>query len=563
MRTPTSPTEQSSNLDDYIARYFANRQELPSWLKDIIKDRDAVLVRRGLECRDDMVRWLGGVPRLEKSTSPVNAESNDLYQFRMASVFHETNPEKRGSFVMYYRRPTDMGGAVLAGVQHALATIENFRLDPRFLYKLLTENKVTPKLYEALLSLDKLDVEVQAIPEGTFVGPDTPVMTVSGPLWQVQLLETVLLQCVDYATGVATRAAAIVEASQGKPLVDFGARRAPGEQAAVISGFSSIKGGAGAVANTLVSYLSQADPNEDYILDLGTTAHSFTEAYMVFDTEGNEVKNPAEAEEEAYTDWVKYFPQSTCVLIDTINKLVGLSTTAKIYRKLGFHKEGKAIGVRDDSAITADSILFIYDRLNELGVENFFIIISDNLTPDKVRDLRIGVTEKRGAEFWEKLDIRFGVGTYLARPLPMGFVFKLAEYEKEGQTVPVSKRSGTPEKASFPVVTPHRITNEQGRFEEDLNLAPDESPEEIVEGTRRHIRALSQLAYAGKRRLMATDSAQKIRERWQAQVGQIPRNLIERPWGVYRPRFSERVDTIRGNIQVSLGLARDFVSFSS
>jgi nicotinate phosphoribosyltransferase len=555
MRTPISSATRPSNFDDVVARYFERKQELPEWFQDFINDRDATLVRRGLEHRDELVRWLGGVPRLEKAISPVNAESNDLYQFRMASVFHETDPDKRGSFVMYYRRPNDMGGAVLAGIQHALDTVENFRLDPRFLHKLLSEDKLTPGLYEALLSLDKLDVEIEAIPEGTFVGPNTPVITVTGPLWQVQLVETILLQCVDYATGVASRAAAIVEASGGKPLVDFGARRAPGEQAAVTSAFSSVKGGAVAVANTLASYLSQANPNEEYIPDEGTTAHSFTEAYMLFDTDGNAIEDMAGAEENAYTDWIKYFPESTCVLIDTISKEVGLNTTAKIYEKLGFREQGKPIGIRDDSAISAESILMVYDGLTDRGVDDFFIVISDNLTPEKVRDLRAGVTEKRGEQFWEDLDIRFGVGTYLARPNPMGFVFKLAEYEQDGQTVPVSKASGTPEKASFPVVRSHRITNEYGRFEEDLNLHPDESPEGITEGTRRSIRALSQLAYAGKRRLMESDSAQTIKTRWQEQADQIPRNVIGRPWSVYRPRFSQRVDKIRRNIQKALAEA--------
>jgi len=63
------------------------------------------------------------------------------------------------------------------------------------------------------------------------------------------------------------------------------------------------------------------------------------------------------------------------------------------------------------------------------------------------------------------------------------------------------------------------------------------------------------LAYAGKRRLMGSESAQKIKDRWQAQVGQVPRNVIDRPWSVYRPRFSERVDSIRRNIQEALASA--------
>jgi nicotinate phosphoribosyltransferase len=549
--TPSLP-----QFDDFVRRYFETKQTHPQ-LDAIVGEWDEALIHQGLHLRDKLVHWLGGVPRLEKAIAPVNAESNDLYQFRMASVFYETAPEKRGSYIMYYRRPNDMGGAVLAGVEHALDTLEKFKLDPRFLHKLLSENKITPGLYQALLSLDSLDIEVDAIPEGTMIGPNTPVLTVSGPLWQVQLAETILLQCIDYATGVASRAAAIVEASGGKPLVDFGARRAPGEQAAIISSLSSVKGGASAVANTLTSYLSTqgANTDADYIADLGTTAHAFTEAYLRFDPEGNLLEDPALSEEAAYTDWIKYFPESTCVLIDTIDKKVGLRTTATIYEKLGLRERGEKIGVRDDSAITPQSILFIHDELRGLGVNDFFIVISDSMTPNKVRALREGVVAERGQAFWDELDIRFGVGTYIARPEPMGFVFKLAEYEEDGQTVPVSKRSGTPEKASFQVVSPHRLTNSDGELVEDINLHPEESAQSLIDGTRYQIRALAKRAMKKGKRLKPAQSAQAIAQHWKGEQASLPKNLFGRPYTTHRPRFSERIRKTRDRIQEHLANA--------
>ncbi|MFA6528466.1 MAG: hypothetical protein WCT46_02905 [Candidatus Gracilibacteria bacterium] len=540
-----------TTLDSCVSRYYQERNEHPV-LKDVLGGRDEKLISRGLDIRDRAVSRLGGIPRLERDIAPANAESNDLYQFRIASVLHGENPNKRGSFVMYYRNPTDLGGVVLAGIQHAIDTVNNFKFDPRFLAKLLSEHKITPGLYNDLLALDRLDVSVEAIPEGTFVGPDTPVMTVTGPIWQVQLMETVLLGCIDYPTGVTTRAAAIIEASQGKMLVDFGTRRAPGEQAAVLSAFSSVKGGATSVANTLTSYLSTRIKGEEYIPDSGTTSHSFTESYLLFDEDGNAIESPATGEENAYSTWVKYFPEATCVLIDTIDKKVGLKTTARIYEKFGFKSQNKPIGVRDDSAITSQSILFVFDELIRLGVEKFFIVISDNLTPQKVRELREGIVKARGQKFWNDLDIRFGVGTFLARPEPVGFVFKLAQYEEDGQTVPVAKRSGTTAKASFPVAIPHRIQDESGAFVEDLHLHPSEDADGVVEGTKSVIHRLSEIVFERGSKTQVNESSASIAKRCRDQLGRLPSRVLNHPTSAYRPRFSQKLDGIRSRIQEAL-----------
>lgn len=546
--TSLNSSIRPSTVDDLVVGYYGHKAQHPNFARHL-DGKDDELIAHGLNLRDRLITRLGGTPRLERDVAPMNAESNDLYQFRMASVFFEENPEKRGTYILYYRKPTDIGGAVAAGIDRALDTIEHFKLDPRFLQKLLREQKITPGLYEALLSLTHLNVEVEAVPEGTFVGPNTPLLTVTGPLWQVQLLETVLLQCTDYATGVATRAAAIVQASGGKPLVDFGTRRAPGEEAAVTSAFSSVKGGAGAVANTLVSYLSTRLGHEEKIEDNGTTAHAYTESFFLFDEDGNALENPAESELKAYSTWIKYFPQSTCVLIDTVDKKVGLKTAAKIYEKMGLRAQGKKIAVRDDSAISPESILFMHDELRANGVEDFTLIVTDNLTPNKIRELREGVTADRGEAFWEALDIRFGVGTYMARPDPMGLVFKLAEHDEGGRVNPVAKRSGTPEKASFSRTQTHRVTDAEGRFVEDVNLAPHEDPAVVVEGTQNRIQALARTALSNGLRLVGKEASQVIQNRWKETVGQVPKSVFEKPFTTYKPRFSAVLETVRANLQ--------------
>lgn len=547
-------SNRPSSFDDLIVHYYQKRGTHPHFARHL-EGRDEALIAHVLNFRDRLVERLGGTPRLERDIAPLNAESNDLYQFRMASVFFEESPEKRGSYILYYRKPTDIGGVIACGVDRALDTIQNFKLDPRFLKKLLREEKITPGLYESLLGLTHLDVAVEAVPEGTFVGPNTPLLTVTGPLWQVQLLETVLLQCTDYATGVATRAAAIVDASGGKPLVDFGTRRAPGEEAAVTSAFSSVKGGAGAVANTLVSYLSTRIGHEEYIDDNGTTAHAFTESYFLFDEDGNALEHPAESELKGYSNWIKYFPKFTCVLIDTVDKKVGLRTAAKIYEKLGLRAQGKKISVRDDSAISVESILFMHDELRRLGVEDFTLIVTDNLTPTKVRDLRMGVIAARGEQFWKDLDIRFGVGTYMARPEPVGLVFKLAEHEEDGRSNPVAKRCGTVEKASFPRARTYRVVSPDGKFVEDVNLAPHEEPASLVEGTQNTVHGLARQALVNGVRLAGKTASKGIQKAWREQALQIPKNVFDRPFTTYKPRFSAALDRVRNNIQRCLSEA--------
>lgn len=547
-------SNRGTTVDDLIVQYYQTKAAHPRLARHL-EGHDDALIQEGLNLRDRLITRLGGTPRLERDVAPLNAESNDLYQFRMASVFFEESPEKRGTYILYYRKPTDIGGAVAAGVDRALDTIEHFKLDPRFLQKLLTEEKITPGLYAALLQLDHLDVVVDAVPEGTFVGPNTPLLTVTGPLWQVQLLETVLLQCTDYATGVATRAAAIVEASGGKPLIDFGTRRAPGEEAAITSAFSSVKGGAGAVANTLASYLSHRIPGEEPIEDTGTTAHAYTESYFLFDEEGNALEDPAESEQKAYGTWIKYFPKSTCVLIDTVDKKVGLKTAAHIYEKMGLRAKGKKIAVRDDSAISPESILFMHDELRGNGVEDFTLVVTDNLTPDKIRTLREAVVAERGAAFWETLDIRFGVGTYMARPEPTGLVFKLAEHNEGGRINPVAKRSGSPEKASFSRTTTYRVTDETGRIVEDVNLAPHEDPASVVEGTHHRIQALAREAFSNGVRLVGREAAKSVQARWNDQVGKLPEGVFGKPFTVHKPHFSAALEAVRANLQRCLAEA--------
>lgn len=565
MTTNTIESSPSLNFDRIVTRWSSATERLlsdlnlPNIVEEKLTGLSEAALHRALDARDHMVRWLGGIPRLERDVAPANAESNDVYQFRMSSVYLAECPKKEGTFVMYYRNPKDIGGVVLDGIEHALDTIQNFKFDPRFLKNILDRNLITPELYQKLLTLDHFDVTVDAIPEGTFIGPNTPVMTISGPLWQVQLLETVLLACIDYPTGVATRNAAIIQAAGGKPLINFGARRAPGEQAAILADFASIKGGAVGVSNTLSAYLSDRLDHEESFPAIGTTAHSFTESYFLFDSHGNPLKDPVQAEEDAYNDWIKYFPENTTVLIDTIDKQVGLRTAVKLFEKLNMRAQGRKIGVRDDSMISADSVIMVYETLQALGLEtdDFYLVLSDNLTPSKVKDIHDGVTKKRSENFWEQMDIRLGVGTYLNRPEPVGFVLKLAGIKPTptSRTIPVSKRSGSTSKASFPTATPYRIENHEHYSSEDVNLAPDEDPKKVEHRIGRTLRRLDRRSIEHGNRTTLREAATKIRERARAEIAKVPVTVKTLHSQTHRVGFSPQLDEVRKNIQEALKAA--------
>ena len=370
-------------------------------------------ISSSIEENENLIRLLWGIPRLEKWWAPINAESNDLYQFRMSSVFFEKHKEKRGTYLLYYRKPKDAWWINVFGVSRALETLQNFKFDPRFLYRLFKEKKITEWLFQELIKLDKLDVNVKAVEDWEFIGPNTPLMIVEGPLWQVQLVETVLLQCLDYASWVATRVWSLVNISE-KPIIDMWARRAPWEEAAVTSALASTCNWATWVANTITAEVAERYWLND-TLTIWTTAHAFTESYFTFNEKWECLENPALNEFEAYKEYADIFPVNPVVLIDTIKKEIWLSTVARLYKELNLEN----IWVRDDSDISWEAVVWIFDELKNLWVDNFFIVISDNLKPVTVKKIKDDIIALRWEEFYKNLDLRLWVGTYLARPEPV------------------------------------------------------------------------------------------------------------------------------------------------
>lgn len=516
----------------------------------------AFLQARYLGCKDRLIRSLGGIPRLEKGSSPINAEENHLASFRMATVYYETDPRKKGTFLLYYRRPPEIGGIITIGLQKALRSILNFRFGPRFLQKLLKEQKISPGLYRALIKLKRLEIDIDAIPEGSFVGPNTPVMIVRGPLWQVQLLETILVQAFDYPSGVATRTAHVVHAAGGHKIIENSVKRAPSEEAAHIITSAAIKGGAHKTSHTLSGFLSQHLPCEERIAEIGFNNHAFTESYLLFNQKGKQVRNPSEQEFAALSDWIKYFPHHTCILIDTISKESGLNTAAQLYHKFNLAQQNGFIGIRDDSNISAESILFILGELKKSSIKNYFIILSDGLNPAKISKLRAEIIRLKSARFWRDLRLYFEISGYLARPESIGFVYKLAAHGSETASYPVAKRSSNLEKASFPVVWPYRIYSLKDEIRRDLNLYQNDVLREVPLASDEYIRPLFQVIMRDGylARSFTFKSARQIAQYWKKQRRGLSNYIFDKdhPW---EPFFTPRALKVRRNIQDALSQA--------
>lgn len=510
----------------WVVQQEARIQSLHQEERETERTKYAAKLTRMMKANEELIRVHGGVTRLDAVYGPVPFEFNDHYQFPMASIFMEEFPERRGTYVLYHRKtPEDAGGLRVFGVSRALHTLQNFRFDPRFLYDRFRAGLMTEGLYKKLLSTEKLDITVHAVSDGEFIGPNTPIMMIEGPLWQVQLVETPMISCFDFPCGTATRTTTNCAVFE-KPIVDFSARRATGPESGTITALAALMNGAVGVANTITPHIAQKYGIDD-VKTKGTTAHSYTEVFLEFDESGMCLTNPALSELKAYQVYAKYFPRIV-VLIDTIRKDVGLQTAVKLYFELGL----KEIGIRDDSNLSGESVLMCYDYLKEHGVRNFFIVISDDLKPEKLREIRSYIEEKRGEQFYKELMCSPGIGTNTARPDSVGVIFKLAEWEENGVKHRVSKASGTIAKASFPPV----LTYRDDQTMQDENRLPEEDPPPFK-------RCLQQ--YIDFNRL----DLHLLRR---SPEGIIPRKYLAGEAKLAAPTFSERAEDVRGRIQKAL-----------
>jgi nicotinate phosphoribosyltransferase len=332
----------------------------------------------------------------------------DLYELTMAAAYFEHRVECRATFQLFVRHlPPERSFLVAAGIDAALEYLQNLHFteeDVSFLRAQPAFRTVSDSFFEYLRGF-RFTGDVQALEEGTLVFAEEPILQVSGPVLEAQIVETFLLSVINFETLIASKAARVVHAAQGRGVLEFGTRRAHGPEAGVRAGRAAYVGGCVATSNVLAGLR--------YGIPLaGTAAHSWTQ---VFPTE-----------RESFEALLETFPDSAILLIDTYDPLAGAETAATLGRKIP--------GVRLDSGDLLEKSRRVREILDRRGLPEAKIVASGDLNEFKIEEL-----VARGAP----IDL-FGVGTDLAtsRDVPaLNVVYKLVETQRQGRVVFQTKLS--------------------------------------------------------------------------------------------------------------------------
>lgn len=348
----------------------------------------------------------------------------DFYELTMANGYLDNEiGDTIAYFDMFFRRVPDGGGyCIMAGVQQLLEYMSNLKFTEVDITYLRNKNIFSEKFLEYLTNFN-FCCDIWAIPEGNPVFPNEPLVTVKGPIIQAQFVETMILLTINHQTLIATKANRICRAAEGKPVMEFGSRRAQGYDGAIYGARAAVIGGCTSTACTI------ADEMFD-IPAIGTMAHSWVQLF------------PTEL--DAFNAWAKTYPDNCALLIDTYNVIKsGLPNAIKTFNEvlapLGFRPKAVRIDSGDITYLTKKTRKY----LDDAGYKDVKIIISNSLDEYIIRDVL-----SQGAQIDS-----FGVGERLitARSEPVfGGVYKLVAIEKDGVVIPKIKISENEEKITNP-----------------------------------------------------------------------------------------------------------------
>lgn len=377
----------------------------------------------------------------------------DFYEFTMSNGFFEEGfGDKIGYFDIFFRKNPDDGGfAVMAGVEQVIEYLSDLHFEKEDI-EYLRSKGIFSEEYLKYLENFKFACDVWAIPEGTPIFPGEPIVTVRGPVVQAQLVETMLLLIINHQSLIATKANRIVRAAQGRPVMEFGSRRAQGADGAVLGARAAYIGGCVGTACALTDELYTVPA-------LGTMAHSWVQMF--------------DSEYEAFDTYCKIYPNSATLLIDTYNVIKsGLPNAIKAFKANGIEK----CAVRIDSGDIAYLSRKVRKMLDEAGLPNCKIVVSNSLDEYIIRDLL-----NQGSQ----IDA-FGVGERLitSKSAPVfGGVYKLCAVEDEsGNIIPKIKISENTAKITNPHFKKvYRVfSKDTGKAEADLISVHDESFDEAL-----------------------------------------------------------------------------------
>lgn len=378
----------------------------------------------------------------------------DFYQLTMGNGYFKTKHAGRTAyFDLFFRRVPDNGGyAICAGLEQVIEYIENLRFTGEDIDYLRSKGIFSEEFLEYLRGF-KFEGDIFAIPEGTPVFPNEPLITVRAPSIQAQLIETMLLLLVNHQSLIATKASRIVRAAQGRAISEFGSRRAQGTAGAILGARAAYIGGCTGTACVIADELYKVPAT-------GTMAHSWVQMF--------------DSELEAFEEYCRVYPNGAVLLVDTYNVLKsGVPNAIKAFDNILKPLGARPVGIRLDSGDIAYLSIEARKMLDAAGYPDCKIVASNSLDEHIITDLI-----NQGA----KID-SFGVGERLitASSEPVfGGVYKLCATEEDGRITPKIKISENVIKITNPHYKKiYRIfDNKTGKAAADLLCVHDEKIDE-------------------------------------------------------------------------------------
>lgn len=427
----------------------------------------------------------------------------DLYELTMAASYHREGMSGEATFSLFIRGyPPGRSYYVAAGLEHLIDLVTELRFHDESLRYLRSTGKFSAEFLEWLGGLS-FTGSIRAIPEGRVFFADEPLLEVTGPIIEAQIIETLAINVLQLETLIASKAARCVQAAKGASLIDFSLRRTQGVDAGLKAARASYLAGFSGTSNVLAGKI--------YGIPIyGTMAHSYVTSFP--------------HEMDSFLAFSRAFPDNTVLLIDTYDTLQGAHKAVEVAKRLA--SMGKELrGVRLDSGDLVTLSQGVRKILDEAGLNGVRIMASGNLDEFKIRDLLA-----EGAE----IDV-FAVGTRMgvsADAPSFDMAYKLVEYEgRPVLKLSSGKRTWVGRKQVF------RSYDEQGWMREDrLCLATENLPggepllkEVVKEG----------------RRISPADSLETIRSRLSADMARLPHPCtdLSNP-RIYPVRIGEELDRL-------------------
>jgi nicotinate phosphoribosyltransferase len=403
----------------------------------------------------------------------------------MAAAYFENKEDAEATFELFVRNlPRNRSYLIAAGLEQAVDYLRNLKFKPEHINYLRRQpafKDISPSFFRYLRRL-RFRGDLWALPEGTVCFANEPILRVTGSIIEAQLVETYLLSTINFQTLIATKASRVVQSARGKGVVEFGARRAHGPEAALLAARASYIGGCVGTSNVRAGYLFG-------IPIYGTMAHSFIMNY--------------ESEEEAFDRFCKTFPSNPALLIDTYDTIKGAKKAVSV-------KPPPTL-VRLDSGDRYELSVRVRKILDAGGLKRTRIFVSGDLNEFILNEL----TTRRAP-----ID-SFGVGTELVTsrddPALQG-IYKIVETRRNGE---LGFRVKTSEgKRTLPGAKQIYRRYRDGQFEEDVLALEDETP-------LPHAKAILVRALNRGRLIRKLPSLQDSRKKAIGEVSRLPSKFKE------------------------------------